>query len=217
MQGDAGPLGKFKEYYLPIYQAFEKEFEKQGTFNDAVLAASFKGWCDQGPTKQGYEENYILTPMHSDIKRIMQKQTERLNKYDQNVSSEEIVAVIGWTKNGNYLAGEDPKFLDGENFISIGERTKKDAQDFFEIRKEKTGIEIDNSVASMPTHKDAFARRLPEMGKPRGDVGETMSMGGTIDKWNAVLASKNQAKLAAETAKTEPSMVSMLLKSRVGR
>ena len=83
--------------------------------------------------------------------------------------------------------------------MSIGERTKKDAADFFAIRKERMGIEPDKSVESMPTHPDAFKRRLPEMGKPRGDVGETMSMGGTIDKWNKILAAKE--KYGKDTAK----------------
>lgn len=56
------------------------------------------------------------------------------------------------------------------------------------------GIKADTSVDSMPTHKDAFNRRLPEMGQSRGDQKPTMDMGTTIDKWNAVLAAR-RAKL----------------------
>ena len=159
------------------------------------------GWYDQTGTKQNYEEGYIIDPMHDAIEQFNKGTTEDTYTFEKSVTSEEVVEKIGWTKNGNYLADEDPKFLDGERFISIGERTKKDAQDFFAIRKEKTGIEVDASVDAMPTHVDAFARRLPEMGKPRGDVGETMSMGGTIDKWNKILAAKEEYNKKGEQKK----------------
>ena len=218
MQGDKGPLATFAKFYPPIYAAYEKALEDQnGVMNDKVVAGTFKGWYNQTGTKQNYEEGYIIDPMHNAIEQFNKGRTDEVYTFEKSVTSEEVVEKIGWTKNGNYLAAEDPKFLDGERFISIGERTKKDAQDFFAIRKEKTGIEIDTSVDSMPTHPDAFKRRLPEMGKPRGDVGETMSMGGTIDRWNRILANKHAAQLAAEAIKMEPSMLSMLVKSRGGR
>ncbi|MBR1778084.1 MAG: hypothetical protein IJ752_05825 [Alphaproteobacteria bacterium] len=202
MQGDTGPLATFAKFYPPIYAAYEKALaEQNGVMNDQVVAGTFKGWYDQTGTKQNYEEGYIIDPMHDAIEQFNKGTTEDTYTFEKSVTSEEVVEKIGWTKNGNYLADEDPKFLDGERFISIGERTKKDAQDFFAIRKEKTGIEVDASVDAMPTHVDAFARRLPEMGKPRGDVGETMSMGGTIDKWNKILAAKEEYNKKGEQKK----------------
>ena len=190
MQGDAGPLQTFAEFYPPIYEAFEKSFAKEGVLNDRVVAATFKGWYDQTGTKQNYEEGYIIDPMHDAIDVFKQKKSKGVYTFGENVTSREIVKKIGWTKDGNYLAGENPKFLDEEQFLSIGERTKKDAQDFFALRKELTGQKPDKSVDKMPTHKDAFPRKLPEMGKPREKGAETMSMAGTIDKWNAVLAAR---------------------------
>ena len=208
MQGDTGPLATFAKFYPPIYAAYEKALaEQNGVMNDKVVAGTFKGWYDQTGTKQNYEEGYIIDPMHDAIEQFNKGKTDDVYTFEKSVTTEEVVEKIGWTRNGNYLADENPKFLDGERFISIGERTKKDAQAFFEIRKEKTGIEIDNSVATMPTHKDAFPRRLPEMGKPRGNVGETMSMGGTIDKWNKILAAKGE-----EVEKKDKKSVAMMAK-----
>ena len=78
------------------------------------------------------------------------------------------------------------------------------------------GIEIDNSVAAMPTHVDAFARRLPEMGKPRGNVGETMSMGGTIEKWNKILAAKEKyGKKGEQKKEANPALLAKI--ARKGR
>lgn len=191
MQGDIGPLATFAKFYPPIYAAYEKALaEQNGVMNDKVVAGTFKGWYDQTGTKQNYEEGYIIDPMHDAIEQFNKGSTKDTYTFEYNVTSSQVVQAVGWTKNGNYLSDEDPNFLDQEHYLSIGERTKKDAQAFFDIREEKMGIEKDKSVASMPTHKDAFARRLPEMGKPRGNVGETMSMGGTIDKWNKILAAR---------------------------
>lgn len=214
MQGDKGPLATFSKFYPPIYAAYEKALaEQNGVMNDKVVAGTFKGWYDQTGTKQNYEEGYIIDPMHDAIEQFNKGTTKDTYTFEKSVTSEQVVDKIGWTKNGNYLADEDPKFLDGERFISIGDRTKQDAQAFFEIRKEKTGIEIDNSVASMPTHPDAFARRLPEMGKPRGDVGETMSMGGTIDKWNKILAAKEKYnKQSGKKKEVKPALLAKMAK-----
>ena len=218
MQGDIGPLMTFAKFYPPIYAAYEKALaEQNGVMNDKVVAGTFKGWYDQTGTKQNYEEGYIIDPMHDAIEQFNKGKTDEVYTFEKSVTSEEVVEKIGWTKNGNYLAAEDPKFLDGERFLSIGERTKKDAQDFFEIRKEKTGIEIDDSVASMPTHPDAFPRRLPEMGKPRGNVGETMSMGGTIDKWNKILAAKEKYSQAAADKQDKKSAALIAKVAQKGR
>ena len=218
MQGDIGPLKTFAKFYPPIYAAYEKALaEQNGVMNDKVVAGTFKGWYDQTGTKQNYEEGYIIDPMHDAIEQFNKGKTDDVYTFEKSVTSEEIVEKIGWTKNGNYLAAEDPKFLDEERYISIGERTKQDAQAFFEIRKEKTGIEIDNSVASMPTHPDAFKRRLPEMGKPRGNVGETMSMGGTIDKWNKILAAKEKYNQTAAGKQDKKSAALVAKLSQKGR
>ena len=218
MQGDAGPLAAFAKFYPPIYAAYEKALaEQNGVLNDKVVTETFKGWYNQTGTKQNYEEGYIIDPMHDAIEQFNKGKTDDVYTFDKSVTSEEVVEKIGWTRKGNYLAAENPKFLDEERFISIGERTKKDAQDFFRIRKEKTGIEADASVDSMPTHKDAFERKLPEMGKPRGDVGPTMDLGDTIPRWNKILANKHKAKLnrAAETDKIEPSIAFSLAQRAV--
>lgn len=194
MQGDKGPLATFAKFYPPIYAAYEKAFAEQGELNDKVIAGVFKGWYDQTGTKQNYEEGYIIEPMHDAIEQFNKGTNEDTYTFYHNVDSAKVVEKIGWTKHGNYLAGENPDFLNDPHFLSIGERTKSDAQAFFKIREEKMGIKADTSVDSMPTHKDAFNRRLPEMGQSRGDQKPTMDMGTTIDKWNAVLAAR-RAKL----------------------
>lgn len=194
MQGDKGPLATFAKFYPPIYAAYEKAFAEQGELNDKVIAGVFKGWYDQTGTKQNYEEGYIIEPMHDAVEQFNKGTNEDTYTFYHNVDSAKVVEKIGWTKHGNYLAGENPDFLNDPHFLSIGERTKSDAQAFFKIREEKMGIKADTSVDSMPTHKDAFNRRLPEMGQSRGDQKPTMDMGATIDKWNAVLAAR-RAKL----------------------
>ena len=218
MQGDPAPLQAFAHFYPPIYAAYEKALaEQNGVMNDQVVVGTFKGWYDQSGTKQNYEEGYIIDPMHDAIEQFGKGTTDDVYTFEKSVASEEVFEKIGWTRKGNYLASENPKFLDEERFISIGERTKKDAQDFFKIRKEMTGIEADSSIDSMPTHKDAFERRLPEMGKPRGDVGPTMDLGDTIGRWNKILENKNKAKLAAETAKVEPSVAYLAHRAAMGK
>ena len=193
MQGDKGPLATFAKFYPPIYKAYEASIAKEGVLNDKVVADVFKGWYDQTGTKQNYEEGYIIEPMHDAIQQNFASgkgEDEGVYTFAENVDSKTVVGKIGWTKNGNYLSAENPDFLDEERFASVGERTKSDAQAFFEIRKQRLGIEPDKSVDSLPTNKDAFARRLPEMGQPRGNVGETMSMGNTIERWKAILAQR---------------------------
>lgn len=202
MQGDKGPLATFAKFYPPIYAAYEKSFAKHGEMNNKVVADVFKGWYDQTGTKQNYEEGYIIDPMHESLDAHKKGiKYDDCYTFEANVTSERVVEKIGWTKNGNYLADENPKFLDDEHFLSIGERTKEDAQAFFKLREEVIGIKPDKSVDSMPTHKDAFARKLPEMGKPRKPEKQTMDMGNTISKWQAVQAA-NAAKENAAQKKT---------------
>lgn len=192
-QGDKGPLATFAKFYPPIYKSYEQAIAKEGVLNDAVVADVFKGWYDQTGTKQNYEEGYIIEPMHDAIEQNFAgngKDDEGTYTFAENVDSKTVVEKVGWTKNGNYLSAENPDFLDEPRFASVGERTKSDAQAFFEIRKERAGIEPDKSVDALPTNKDAFERRLPEMGQPRGNVGETMSMGNTIERWKAILAQR---------------------------
>ena len=215
MQGDKGPLETFAKFYPPIYAAYEKALaEQNGVMNDKVVAGTFKGWYDQMETKQKYEENYILTSMHRALKAFDKERPEEAYTFKKNVTSEEIVSLVGWTKNGSYLAGEDPKFLDQDHFLSIGDRTKKDAQDFFKLREEKTGIAKDSSLENMPTRKDAFARRLPEMGKPLDDQ-KASANGKTISKWMAALAA-NQDKKRSETSPKQAVLMKKLV-SRKGR
>lgn len=203
MQGDAGPLATFAKFYPPIYSAYEKSFAKHGEMNDKVVADVFKGWYDQTGTKQNYEEGYIIEPMHESLEMHKKgKYNVDVYTFEANVTSEQVVEKIGWTKNGNYLAGENPKFLDDEHFLSIGERTKEDAQAFFKLREDVISIKPDKSVDSMPTHKDAFARKLPEMGKPREAGKQTMDMGNTISKWQAIQAA-NAAKNPDEQKKMQ--------------
>ena len=186
MQGDKGPLATFAKFYPPIYKSYEQAFAKEGVLNDKVVSEVFKGWYDQTRTKQNYEEGYIIEPMHDAIKGNF----TRMYTFAENVDSKTVVEKVGWTKNGNYLAAENPNFLDEPRFASVGERTKSDAQAFFEIRYRCAGIDPDKSVDALPTNKDAFERRLPEMGQPRGNVGETMSMGNTIERWRNILAQR---------------------------
>lgn len=185
-QGDKGPLATFAKFYPPIYKSYEQAIAKEGVLNDKVVADVFKGWYDQTGTKQNYEEGYIIEPMHDAIKWRF----TRMYAFAENVDSKTVVEKVGWTKNGNYLSAENPDFLDEPRFASVGERTKSDAQAFFEIRQRCAGIAPDKSVDSLPTNKDAFERRLPEMGQPRGNVSETMSMGNTIERWKAILAQR---------------------------
>ncbi len=186
MQGDKGPLATFAKFYPPIYKSYEQAFAKEGVLNDKVVSEVFKGWYDQTRTKQNYEEGYIIEPMHDAIKGNF----TRMYTFAENVNSKTVVEKVGWTKNGNYLSAENPNFLDEPRFASVGERTKSDAQAFFEIRYRCAGIAPDKSVDALPTNKDAFERRLPEMGQPRGNVGETMSMGNTIERWRNILAQR---------------------------
>ncbi len=192
-QGDKGPLATFAKFYPPIYKSYEQAIAKEGVLNDTVVADVFKGWYDQTGTKQNYEEGYIIEPMHDAIEQNFAgngKDDEGTYTFAENVDSKTVVEKVGWTKNGNYLSAENPDFLDEPRFASVGERTKSDAQAFFEIRQRCAGIEPDKSVDALPTYKDAFERRLPEMGQPRGNVGETMSMGNTIERWKAILAQR---------------------------
>ena len=170
LQGDKAPMAAFAESDLgkETYAAFEKSLSEQnGVLNDKVVADAFKGWYShnglQGAVKQLYEEAYILQPMRDGVKKFEKGQTEGVYPFNEKMSSKEVIEQIGWTGKGNYLAGEDPDFLDKGLFISISERTKQDANIFFRIRKEKTGIEKDTSIDAMPTYKDVFPRMYPEM------------------------------------------------------
>ncbi|MCQ2966027.1 MAG: hypothetical protein MJ250_04725 [Alphaproteobacteria bacterium] len=196
LQGDKGPLETFGKFYPPIFKAYEQAWAQEGEINNKFVAGVFKGWYDQTGTKQNYEEGYIIEPMHDTLKAIKTDgkdvDPENIFTFEKSMDSKTVVEKIGWTKNGNYLADENPDFLNEDRFLSIGERTKKDAIDFFKLREELNGQKPDLTPNTMPTHKDAFARRLPEMGKPKSDEQETMSMGNTIDKWTALLAAKGK-------------------------
>ena len=223
MQGDKAPLAAFAESDLGkgTYVAFAKSLaEQNGVLNDKVVADAFKGWYDdkkevvQGLAKQLYEESYILKPMRQAVQRFNEGKTEGVYTFSEKLSSKDLIQHIGWTGKGNYLAGEDPDFLDGEQYIGIAERTKQDAEIFFRIRKEKTGVEKDASLDSLPTYKDKFPRMFPEMeSKPvvaneaekaqpaqesemdKNDKILTQGKNATADKWNAILAAKRLEKL----------------------
>ncbi len=191
-QGDMGPLATFKEFYPPIYDAFETSIAKHGEMNNQVVTDVFKGWYDQTTTKQAYEDGYIIDPMHSALECFDKGPPYFAYSFAFDVPSATVVDKIGYTKEGNYLQGENPNFLEEEKFISIGARTKSDCQAFFKLREEKTKEAKDPTIDAMPTHKDAYARRTPEMGQKKSEK-PSMDMGSTIDKWKALAAAKAKA------------------------
>ena len=221
MQGDKAPLTAFAESQMGAgtYAVFEKSLaEQNGVLNDKVLLDAFKGWYShegiQDIVKQLYEEVYILKPMRQAVQQFDEGNTEGVYTFSEKLSSKDLIQQIGWTGKGNYMAGENPDFLDGEQYIGIAERTKQDANIFFRIRKEKTGIEKDTSIDAIPTYKDKFPRRFPEMeskpavakedekaqsaqesDKAKNDKILTQGKNATADKWNAILAAKHLEKL----------------------
>ena len=153
-------------------------------------------------------KQYKLAPAQSELDKLLKKypnnaqlhyaqglvylmrQTSSDVEYIKNINNLSNAAIQEFVK----AVGIDSTYYQAYNAMGVATLklgNKKDAQDFFKIRQEKTRLSADTSVDSMPTYKDAFPRKLPEMGKPRGaDQKPTMDMGSTIEKWNAILAAK---------------------------
>ncbi|MBO4519763.1 MAG: hypothetical protein J5787_00995 [Alphaproteobacteria bacterium] len=193
LQGDAGPYETFKKRYPEIEKAFDTAYKAAGNkITHEVMTETFEGWYDQLGTKTVYEEAYQIEPMLKEIYDIKQGKEPKLFYDKQTMSGEEAIALAGWTKDGNYYT-KDPKRLEGGKFLNVAEASMQDMKEFFEMRKELTGMEPDPSLASIPTRPDTRERNRPKMGeKP---------MAGMFEAKDRILANKQQYAAEKKTVK----------------
>ncbi len=148
--GDGGPYHEFKRAYPEIEGRFmEALIKTQGDVTNEVMTETFKGWYDQKRTKTSYEESYQVKPMQTELSNLMIGREPTLH-YTKQMSGADIIAIAGWTENGNYFT-DDPAVLEQGHYIEVADTTMKALKNFFKAREALTGAAPDPSIETLPT------------------------------------------------------------------
>lgn len=121
----------------------------QGDVTNEVMTETFKGWYDQKRTKTSYEESYQVKPMQTELSNLMIGKEPTLH-YTKQMTGADIIAIAGWTKNGNYFT-DDPAVLEQGHYIEVADTTMKALKNFFKAREALTGAAPDPSIETLPT------------------------------------------------------------------
>lgn len=148
--GDSGPYREFKMAYPEVEERFMDALKKaRGDVTNDVMTETFKGWYDQRRTKTSYEKSYQVEPMQAELSNLMVGKEPSLH-YDKQLSGADIIAIAGWTKNGNYFT-DDPAVLEQGHYVEVADSTMLAMENFFKAREALTGVAPDPSIKTLPT------------------------------------------------------------------
>lgn len=154
--GDGASWRKFRSESPDMAYSLSAVALNAGRTTDRMLAAAFKGWYENKPIKDAYEESYIVETMDS----AMKAKKEAEYPYDREETSSGIVNMVCRGENGCYFK-DNPDVLEHPDRLDISASTASKAAHFFAVREMRTGMKPDTSFDKLPVRHMSLPASSP--------------------------------------------------------
>lgn len=150
--GNAGPLNKFRSESPIIANKIPREIlNNKIPFKptNVLYQQAFDGWYDDGKMVYAYENAYISKPMA----RYREEQSFDKHKYDQKLTSEQIVQMVCVNAEGKCYWENKPNVLETPDKLKINSSTAEYMNGFFGHRQRVTGQAPASDLKNIPVEK----------------------------------------------------------------
>ena len=143
--GNNAPYSASADRDALIVSAFAAQAGSSTKVTSAMLRAAFNGWFENQSILEAYEQSYLIDEMDAVTK------SGNFSKMPggQKLSSRQIVETYCTDADGNCYWSTDPDVMEDRDKLSVGSKTRKAAEKFYQARLEKTGREIDATYADL--------------------------------------------------------------------
>lgn len=143
--GNKAPYSASADRDALIVSAFAAQAGSSTKVTSAMLRAAFNGWFEDQPITEEYERSYLVDEMNA----VVKSGDFSKMKGNQSLSSRQIVETYCTDADGNCYWSTDPDVMEDRDKLSVGSKTRKAAEKFYQARLEKTGREIDATYADL--------------------------------------------------------------------
>ena len=143
--GNKAPYSASADRDALIVSAFAAQAGSSTKVTSAMLRAAFNGWFENQPITEEYERSYLVDEMNA----VVKSGDFSKMKGNQSLSSRQIVETYCTDADGNCYWSTDPDVMEDRDKLSVGSKTRKAAEKFYQARLEKTGREIDATYADL--------------------------------------------------------------------
>lgn len=143
--GNNAPYSASADRDALIVSAFAAQAGSSTKVTSAMLRAAFNGWFEDQPITEEYERSYLVDEMNA----VVKSGDFSKMKGNQSLSSRQIVETYCTDADGNCYWSTDPDVMEDRDKLSVGSKTRKAAEKFYQARLEKTGREIDATYADL--------------------------------------------------------------------
>ncbi len=153
--GNAAPYAAGADRDALIVSAFSAQIDASGKVTPAMFRAAFNGWFENQPITEEYERSYLIDEMNA----VVKSGDFSKMKGNQSLSSRQIVETYCTDANGECYWSTNPDVLEERDKLSVGSKTRKAAERFYQARLEKTGREVDPTYADLKVRDGGMSVR----------------------------------------------------------
>ena len=153
--GNNAPYAAGADRDALIVSAFSSKADESGKVTSAMLRAAFNGWFENPSITEEYERSYLIEEMDAVAK------SGDFSKMPggQRLSSRQIVETYCMDADGKCYWSTDPDVMEERDKLSVGSKTRKSAERFYQARLEKTGQEKDSTYADLKVRDGGLSAR----------------------------------------------------------
>lgn len=153
--GNNAPYSASADRDALIVSGFAAKADSSGKVTPAMLRAAFNGWFEDQPIIEEYERSYLVEEMDAIVK------SGNFSKMPggQKISSRQIVETYCTDADGNCYWSTDPDVMEERDKLSVGSKTRKSAEKFYQARFEKTGREPDQTYEDLKVRDGGISAR----------------------------------------------------------
>ena len=153
--GNNAPYAASADRDALIVSGFAAKADSSGKVTPAMLRAAFNGWFENPSITEEYERSYLIDEMDAVVK------SGNFSKMPggQKLSSRQIVETYCTDADGKCYWSTDPDVLEERDKLSVGSKTRKSAEKFYQARFEKTGRAPDQTYADLKVRDGGISAR----------------------------------------------------------
>ncbi len=153
--GNKAPYLASAERDSLIVAAFSSKTDSSGKVTPAMLRAAFNGWFEDLPIMEEYERSYLIEEMDA----VVKSGDFSKRHGGQSLPSRRIVETYCTDADGTCYWSADPDVMEERDKLSVGSKTRKAAERFYQARFEKTGREVDATYADLKVRDGGISAR----------------------------------------------------------
>jgi len=153
--GNKAPYLASAERDSLIVAAFSSKTDSSGKVTPAMLRAAFNGWFEDLPIMEEYERSYLIEEMDA----VVKSGDFSKRHGGQSLPSRRIVETYCTDADGTCYWSADPDVMEERDKLSVGSKTRKAAERFYQARFEKTGREVDATYADLKVRDGGMSAR----------------------------------------------------------